>query len=65
MLEPRRKKFLSLKDRLALYANEVRGRAHLLPPGDEKDALLKKANQADILSDTDDWIRSPASRQPK
>ena len=65
MLEPRRRKFLSLKDRLALYANEVRGRANLLPPGNEKDALLKKADQADTLSDPDDWTRSPASREPK
>jgi len=65
VLEPRRKRFLSLKDRLALYANEVRGRANLLPPGNEKDALLKKADQADTLFDIDDRTRSPASREPK
>ena len=63
--EPRRKKFLSLKDRLALYANEVRERASLLPPGNERDTLLRKADQADILSDIDDWSRSSASREPK
>ena len=44
--EPRRKRILSLKDRLALYANEVRARASLLPQGIGKDALLKKADQA-------------------
>jgi hypothetical protein len=65
VLEPRRKRFLSLKDRLALYANEVRGQANLLPPGNEKDALLKKADQADTLSETDDRIRPSASRAPK
>jgi len=65
VLEPRRKKFLSLKDRLALYANEVRGRANLLPPGGEKDALLRKAEQADILSEIDGWTRSSPSRDPK
>ena len=66
VLEPRRKKFLSLKDRLALYANEVRGRASLLPPGNGKDVLLKKADQADTLSsDVDDWSRCSASREPK
>src|SRR5579872_205666 len=32
--------------RVALYANEVRARASLLPQGIGKDALLKKADQA-------------------
>ena len=63
--EPPRKRFLSLKDRLALYANEVRGRASLLPPGNEKDALLKKADQADTLSEIDEWTRPSASRASK
>jgi hypothetical protein len=63
--EPRRKRFLSLKDRLALYASEVRGRASLLPAGIEKDALLKKADQAETQSDIDDWTRLAGSRPPK
>lgn len=47
------KRFLSLKDRLALYAQEVRGKAGLLPPGIEREALLEKARQADAASGVD------------
>ncbi len=41
------RQFLSLKDRLALYAKEVRSKAARLPPGIEREALLEKARQAD------------------
>nr|WP_298260607.1 hypothetical protein [Bradyrhizobium sp.] len=51
MQERRRpRQFLSLKDRLALYAREVRKKAACLPPGIERDALLEKARQADEAS---------------
>lgn len=47
MREGRRsKRFLSLTDRLALYAEEMRKKAARLPPGAERDLLLKKADQA-------------------
>ena len=42
----RSRRFLSLRDRLALYAEEMRKKAARLPPGAEKDLLLKKASQA-------------------
>lgn len=47
-MEERRgsRRFLSLKDRLALYAEQMRKKAAHLPPGAEKDVLLKKAGQA-------------------
>ena len=44
------RQFLSLKDRLALYAEQVRKKAACLPPGAERDALLEKARQADEAS---------------
>ena len=51
MQEPRRpRQFLSLKDRLALYAKEVRKKAARLPPGIERETLLEKARQADETS---------------
>ena len=60
LLETRRsKRFLSLKDRLVLYANEVRERAARLPPGIERDALLKKALQADAAADVENRSGSP------
>jgi len=42
----RSKRFLSLEDRLALYAEGMRKKAARLPPGVEKDVLLRKASQA-------------------
>jgi hypothetical protein len=61
----RSQRFLTLTDRLALYANEVRERAALLPPSIERDMLLKKARQADAASQLEDWADSPGSRSPK
>jgi hypothetical protein len=61
----RSKRFLTLKDRLALYANEVRERASLLPPGIERDILIKKARQADTASQPEDWANSSGLRSPK
>jgi hypothetical protein len=50
---------VSLKDRLASFANEVREKALQLRPGPERDALLKKARQADTAANLDEWANSP------
>ena len=60
MHKPRR--FKTLKDRLALYAREVREKAASLPPGAEKDVLLKKARQADDASAANDWANTQGQR---
>lgn len=63
---PRR--FLSLKDRLALYADEMRKKAAHLPPGIEKELLLKKADQASSaaeMRDEADRPRQQARHIPK
>jgi hypothetical protein len=54
----------SLQDRLAAWAEEVRERAAKLPPGPERDALLKKLRQADTASHLDDWANSPGLQPP-
>jgi len=41
------KQTISLKERLASFAKEIRAKASRLPPGVERDTLLKKASQAD------------------
>jgi hypothetical protein len=46
-----------LRDRLALFAKDTRERAASLPPGVERDELLRKARQADTASD--DWASAP------
>ena len=40
----------SFEDRLASYAKTARQLAALLPPGAEKDELLRKARQADTAA---------------
>jgi hypothetical protein len=55
----------SLKERLTSFAKDIRRRASLLPPGPEKDLMLKKARQADIATHLDDWANSPGLRPPK
>jgi hypothetical protein len=52
MKRRRFKQQLSLQDRLASFANTAREVAALLPPGAEKDELLRKASGAD----TADWL---------
>jgi hypothetical protein len=46
-----------LQDRLVLFAKDTRERAASLPPGNERDELLRKARQADTASN--DWVSSP------
>jgi hypothetical protein len=59
------KQQLSLQDRLTAWAKEVREQAATLPHGPERDALLKKASQADAASRLDDWANSPGLQPPK
>jgi hypothetical protein len=65
MQRRRFKQFLSLEDRLAAWANEVRKQALTLPPGPERDALLKKAGQADTVSRIEDGAKSPGLQPSK
>jgi hypothetical protein len=41
------KQNLSLQDRLIAWSKEVREQAALLPPGPDRDVMLKRASQAD------------------
>ena len=54
----------SLKDRLAAFAKKTRERAEQLS-GPERDALLKKARQADTAAHLDDWANSQGLQSPK
>ena len=56
---------IPLKDRLALFAKEIREKASQLRPGPEQRALLKKARQADTASHLDDWANSAELQPPK
>jgi hypothetical protein len=65
MVKRLRFKQVSLKDRLSASAGKVRKQADQLPPGFERDALLKKAGQADVAAHLDDWANSPGLRPPR
>jgi hypothetical protein len=52
------KQQLTLQDRLSIWAEKVRRDADRLPLGPERDAQIKKAEQADTAMD---WVNSPAS----
>jgi len=49
---------VTLKDRRAKWTDGVRKQASNLPPGPERDALLKKAQQAEAAAHPDEWANS-------
>ena len=55
----------TLQDRIIAWAQEVRAQAAELPPGPERDALLKKVRQAETAMHLDDWANSPELQPPK
>ncbi len=54
----------SLKDRLASFAKDAREKASRLPPGPEREQMLRKARQADTAAHLDDWANSSGLRAP-
>ena len=60
MIKRRRfKQQFTLQDRLASWAKQITATANALPPGSQRDAMLKKARQADVAVHLDDWAKSP------
>lgn len=55
----------SFNERLAQDAEESRARAETIPLGPERDALLRKARQADTAIHLNDWLSSPGLQPPK
>ena len=65
MAERRRfKQTLPLKDRLDDWAQRLREQAAALPPGPERDELLKKARQAEVACHLEDWVNSSGLQPP-
>jgi len=64
----RRRRFkqdLTLKERLLAAAREARDRAALLPPGPERQKLLRDARYLKTVADLDSWLSSPGLTAPK
>jgi hypothetical protein len=65
MKRRRFKQQLSLQDRLASFAKTAREVAAFLPPGAEKDELLRKASGADTADWLNESLGATAQRPPK
>jgi hypothetical protein len=59
------KQVLSLHDRLISFAQQARAKASELPPGEQQDALLEKARQADAAVRLNGWASSHDLLPPK
>ena len=65
MLKQRRfRHTMNLKERLLAFAREARAKAGRLEPCPEKDDLLRKARQAEITAELDNWANSPGLQPP-
>jgi hypothetical protein len=58
------KQQLTLQDRLNAWSKQLKEQAEALPPGRARDALAKKARQADVANHMDDWMKSPGLQRP-
>ena len=59
------KQTVSLQDRISSFSETALKVAALLPPGAERDVLLRKARQADTAANLTDWVNSPGLQPPK
>ena len=59
------KQTTSLEERLAEEAIRLRAKAKSLPPGPERDGLLRKARQDEAASHMSEWLSSPGLQSPR
>lgn len=59
------KQTISLEERLSEEAKRLREEARSLPPGAAREALLRKARQAETGSHMSEWLRSPELKPPE
>jgi hypothetical protein len=61
----RTKHTVSLEVRLAEESQRLREEAKSLPPGADREELLRKARQNEIGAHLTEWITSPGLQAPK
>jgi hypothetical protein len=59
------KQTLSLEERLAEEAKQLRDEAKKLPPGPTREGLLRKAQEDEMVAHMSEWITSPGLQPPK
>jgi hypothetical protein len=65
---PERRRFkqtTALEQRLKVEADRLRQKADTLPPGDNREAALRKAQEAERASQMTDWLTSPSFQPSK
>jgi hypothetical protein len=55
----------SFEERLAHMAQECRKKAKALPPGLEREEMIRKARQAETAAQLNQWAASPGLRPPE
>jgi hypothetical protein len=55
----------SLEERLANRAHHLSDEANKLPPGDERDNLIRRVQQAEVACRINEWLNSPGLASPK
>lgn len=64
MQRSRFKQTSSLEERLAEEAKQLREQAMMLPPGPVRDAVERRARQADAAARVNEWLMSPGLQPP-
>jgi hypothetical protein len=49
----------TLQDRVKEWAKQIRAEADALPPGPDREALLRKVRQTETAMHLDKWVSSP------
>ena len=55
----------SFEERLAAEAERLREQAKTLPPGKEREELMRKVRLAETASQMNEWLKSPGLEQAK
>ena len=64
MQRRRLKQTTSLEERLAEQAQRLRDEAETLPPGIERERIIRKARQAETGARITEWLNSPGLQPP-
>lgn len=64
MQRRRFKQTTSLDQRLEEQAKRLRQEARGIPPGVERDRLMRRARQAEVAAHMNEWLSSPGLQPP-
>jgi hypothetical protein len=55
----------TFEERITQAAKDLEDRAWRMPPGPERDGMLRKARQMETASHLQEWLTSPGLQAPK